>query len=131
MCPDNIYQWDAVNLSSPTNPTGLKWRTWCNAGMQGVLEVNGHFFYGSHGGDQGSGGRCLQTPGGAQVDISRYAIFDQVNGNLLPDRVQFDSPMGVWSFAAVPGGLLVGGDFTWVNSTTNVHQGLMLFRGTP
>ena len=131
VCPDNIYQWDAVNLSSPTNPTGLKWRTWCNAGMQGVLEVNGHFFYGSHGGDQGSGGRCLQTPGGAQVDISRYAIFDQVNGNLLPDRVQFDSPMGVWSFAAVPGGLLVGGDFTWVNSTTNVHQGLMLFRGTP
>ena len=35
VCPDNIYQWDAVNLSSPTNPTGLLWRSWCNAGMQG------------------------------------------------------------------------------------------------
>ena len=39
--------------------------------------------------------------------------------------------MGVWSFAAVPGGLLVGGDFTFVNLTTNVHQGLMFFPGTP
>ncbi len=77
--------------------------------MQGALEVNGHFYYGTHGGDQGSGGRCLQNPGGAQVDIARYAIFDQVNGNLLPDRVQFDTAMGVWSFAAIPGGLLVGG----------------------
>ena len=131
VCPDNIYQWDAVHLSTPANPTGLNWRTSCNAGMQGTLEVNGHFFYGSHGGDKGSGGRCAQTPGGAQVDIARYAVFDQVNGNLLPDRVQFDSPMGVWSFAAVPGGLLVGGDFTFVNATTNVHQGLALLPGTP
>ena len=65
------------------------------------------------------------------MDIARYAVFDQVNGNLLPDRVQFDSPMGVWSFAAVPGGLLVGGDFTFVNVTTNVHQGLALLPGTP
>ena len=131
VCPDNIYQWDAVNLSSPTNPTGIIWRTWCNAGMQGTLEVNGHFYYGSHGGNEGSGGRCLLNPGGAQVDIARYAIFDQVNGYLLPDRVQFDTAMGVWSFAAVPGGLLVGGDFTFVNVTTNVHQGLMFFPGTP
>jgi hypothetical protein len=84
VCPDNIYQWDAVHLSTPANPTGLNWRTWCNAGMQGTLEVNGHFFYGSHGGDKGSGGRCAQSPGGAQVDIARYAVFDQVNGNLLP-----------------------------------------------
>ena len=131
VCPDNIYQWDAVNLSSPANPTGLIWRTWCNGGMQGTLEVNGHFFYGTHGGDKGSGGRCTQSPGGAQVDIARYAVFDQVNGNLMPDRVQLDSAMGVWAFAAVPGGLLVGGDFTFVNATTNVHQGLVLFSGTP
>jgi hypothetical protein len=131
-CPDNIYQWDAVRLGTPTNPTGLIWRTWCNAGMQGALEVNGHFFYGSHGGDKGVGGRCYQTPGGAQVDISRYAVFDQVNGNLLPDRVLLDSPMGVWSFGVVPGvGLLFGGDFTYVNDTINVHQGLALLRGTP
>jgi hypothetical protein len=131
VCPDNIYQWDAVRLSSPANPTGLNWRTWCNAGMQGTLEVNGHFFYGTHGGDQASGGRCAQTPGGSQIDIARYAVFDQVNGNLLPDRLQLDSAMGVWSFAAVPGGLLVGGDFTFVNTTANVHQGLAFFPGTP
>ena len=131
VCPDNIYQWDAAHLSTPANPTGLNWRTWCNAGMQGTLEVNGHFFYGSHGGDKGSGGRCAQSPGGGQVDIARYAVFDQVNGNLLPDRVQLDSAMGVWSFAAVPGGLLVGGDFTFVNTTTNVHQGLAFLPGTP
>jgi hypothetical protein len=130
VCPDNIYQWDAVNLSTPSNPTGLLWRSWCNAGMQGTLEVNGHFFYGSHGGDKGAGGRCNQTPMGPQVDIARYAVFDQVNGNLLPDRVAFDSPMGVWSFAAVPGGLLVGGDFTFVGGSQNVQQGLALLRGT-
>jgi hypothetical protein len=39
--------------------------------------------------------------------------------------------MGVWSFAAVPDGLLVGGDFTWVSSPSRVQQGLVLFTGTP
>ena len=56
VCPDDIYQWDAVNLSTSSNPTGLKWRTSCNAGMQGRIEVNGHFYYGTHGGDQGEEG---------------------------------------------------------------------------
>lgn len=33
ICPDNIYRWDAVALSTPQNPSGLMWQTWCNAGF--------------------------------------------------------------------------------------------------
>ncbi|MGL5861841.1 MAG: hypothetical protein ACRCY9_11370, partial [Phycicoccus sp.] len=67
VCPDYIYQYDAVNLATSARPTGLVWRTWCNAGMQGTLEVNGRFYYGSHGGNKGSGGACWATPAGTNV----------------------------------------------------------------
>jgi hypothetical protein len=131
VCPDDIYQWDAVNLSSATNPTGLKWRTSCNAGMQGRLEVNGHFYYGTHGGDQGEGGRCLSAPGGSWVSQQRYFIFSATNGSLYPDRPEFNTPMGLWSFGATPGGLIVGGDFTYAGTARVVQQGLAFFPGTP
>lgn len=130
LCPDYVYQWDAVKLSSPSNPTGLTWKTLCNAGMQGALEVNGHFYYGTHGGNQGSGGRCWASPsGGPNVSQQRYFVFDAASGALLPDNPSFDAPMGVWSFAALPGGLLVGGDFT--RAAGYLHQGLAYFPGTP
>jgi len=132
VCPDDIYQWDAVHLSSPTNPTGLNWRTWCNAGMQGALEVNGTFYYGTHGGTRGHGGFCLASPANpTRVSQQRYFEFNATTGALLPGNARFNSPMGVWSFAAIPAGLLVGGDFTWAGSPDQVHQGLVLFPGTP
>jgi beta-propeller uncharacterized protein DUF5122 len=132
VCPDRIYQWDAVNMTTAQNPTGLKWKGWCNGGMQGAMEVNGNFYYGSHGGDKGSGGRCWASPTNhTSVTQSRYAVFDSITGALRPDKPQFDSPMGVWSFATVPQGLLVGGDFAWAVSRNNVRQGLVLFAGTP
>ncbi|HEY7723629.1 MAG TPA: hypothetical protein VIB11_17475 [Pedococcus sp.] len=131
VCPDDVYQWDAVNLSTPANPTGLKWRTSCNGGMQGRLEVNGHFYYGTHGGDQGEGGRCLDAPGGSWVDQARYYVFNGVDGRLYPDAPDFNTPMGVWAFAATGGGLVVGGDFTFAGTARDVQQGLAFFPGTP
>lgn len=131
VCPDDIYQWDAVNLSTSTNPTGLRWRTSCNGGMQGRLEVNGHFYYGTHGGDQGQGGHCLDRPGGTWVEQQRYYVFNGVNGYLYPDAPDFNTPMGVWSFAATSGGLLVGGDFSFAGTARSVQQGLAFFPGTP
>ncbi len=132
VCPDRIYQWDAVNLVTAQNPTGLKWKGWCNGGMQGALEVNGNFYYGSHGGDKGSGGKCWASPTNhTNVVQSRYAVFDAISGALRPDSPQFSSPMGVWSFATIPQGLLVGGDFAWAVNSNNVRQGLVLFNGTP
>lgn len=131
ICPDDVYQWDAVNLSSASNPTGLRWRTSCNGGMQGRLEVNGHFYYGSHGGDQGAGGHCLDRPGGTWVEQQRYYVFNASNGYLYPDRPEFDTPMGVWSFAATDAGLLVGGDFTSAGTARNVAQGVAFFPGRP
>jgi hypothetical protein len=132
VCPDRIYQWDAVNLTTQQNPTGLLWKSWCNGGMQGALEVNGHFYYGSHGGDRGNKGYCWVSPANhTSVPQSRYAVFDAATGALQPDSPQFDSPMGVWSFAAIPQGLLVGGDFSWAVNHQNVRQGLALFPGTP
>ena len=132
VCPDRIYQWDAVNMTSQQNPTGLIWKTWCNGGMQGALEVNGNFYYGSHGGDKGSGGYCWQSPTNrTSVVQSRYAVFDSATGTLRTDSPQFGSPMGVWSFAAIPQGLLVGGDFAWAAERSTVRQGLALFPGTP
>jgi len=132
MCPDYIYQWDAANLSTTSNPTGLLWKTWCNAGMQGALEANGTFFFGSHGGTKGQGGFCWTSPtDNTKVLQQRYFEFDAANGALLPGHVAFNSPMGVWSFATTPAGLLVGGDFTWVGSPDQVRQGLALFPGTP
>ena len=131
-CPDYIYQWDAVNLSTASNPTGLLWKTWCNAGMQGTLEVNGTFFFGSHGGTKGQGGFCWTSPSdNTKVLQQRYFEFNATSGALLPGHADFNSPMGVWSFASIPGGLLVGGDFTWVGSPDQVRQGLVLFPGTP
>lgn len=130
-CPDWVYQWDAVNLST-TKTNGLNWDTLCNAGMQGTLEINGHFYYGTHGGDRNRGGYCWATPnGGPAVSQQRYFVFDSASGNLLPDHPEFDSPMGVWAIAAVPQGLLVGGDFTFAGARHTVHQGLVLFPGTP
>jgi hypothetical protein len=132
VCPDMIYQWDAVNLSTPTNPTGLKWMTRCNGGMQGRLEVNGHFYYGSHGGDEGNGGFCTATPGGPAVDQQRFYVFNSTTGALQDYAPQFDTPMGIWAFAHAPGiGLLVGGDFTFAGNRDTVQQGFALFRGTP
>ena len=131
ICPDYVYQWDAVNLSSATNPTGLNWRNLCNGGMQGRLEVNGHFYYGTHGGDKGSGGRCQAYPGGPNVSQQRYFVFDAATGTLQPDAPQFDTAMGVWAFAATDAGLLVGGDFTFAGNRNNVQQGLAFFPGTP
>ncbi len=131
-CPDWVYQWDAVNLSSASNPTGLNWKNRCNGGMQGTLEINGHFYYGTHGGDRGNGGYCWASPtNSTQVSQQRYYIFDAASGALLPDHPEFNSPMGVWAFAAVPQGLLVGGDFTYAGAADRTHQGLALFPGTP
>jgi hypothetical protein len=128
VCPDRIYQWNAVNVASPT----LNWKSWCNGGMQGALEVNGNFYYGSHGGNKGSGGLCWASPSNhTSVVQSRYAVFDATSGALRPDSPQFDSPMGVWSFAVIPQGLLVGGDFSWAVDHKTVRQGLALFPGTP
>jgi hypothetical protein len=58
-------------------------------------------------------------------------VFDATSGALRPDSPQFDSPMGVWSFAVIPQGLLVGGDFSWAVDHKTVRQGLALFPGTP
>ncbi len=132
VCPDYIYQWDTVNLGTPTNPTGLIWRTKCNGGMQGRLEVNGHFYYGTHGGNKGSGGACSAYPGGPNVTTQqRFWVFSSSDGYLLPYAPEFDSPMGVWSFASSPQGLLVGGDFSFAGARDVVQQGFALFRGTP
>ena len=131
LCPDYLYQWNTVTMSTSSNPTGLNWKTLCNAGMQGALERNGHFFYGTHGGDAGQGGHCWATPsGGTNVVQQRYFVFSAASGAVQPDRTQFDSAMGVWSLAAVPQGLLVGGDFTYAGSIDHTHQGLVLFPGT-
>ncbi len=130
-CPDWVYQWDAVNLSA-TKVNGLNWKTRCNGGMQGTLEINGRFYYGTHGGDRGNGGYCWASPtNSTQVSQQRYYIFDAASGALLPDHPEFNSPMGVWAFAAVPQGLLVGGDFTYAGASDRTHQGLALFPGTP
>jgi hypothetical protein len=119
-------------MTTQANPTGLIWKSWCNGGMQGALEVNGNFYYGSHGGDEGRGGFCWASPTNkTSVVQSRYAVFDATSGTLLPDSPQFSSPMGVWSFAVIPQGLLVGGDFAWAVSRRTVRQGLALFNGTP
>ncbi len=132
VCPDYIYQWDTVNLGTPTNPTGLIWRSKCNGGMQGRIEINGHFYYGTHGGNKGSGGACSAYPGGPDVTTQqRFWVFNSSDGYLLPYAPEFDSPMGVWSFADSPQGLLVGGDFTFAGSREVVQQGFALFRGTP
>ncbi len=132
VCPDYIYQWDTVNLGTPSNPTGLIWRTKCNGGMQGRLEVNGHFYFGTHGGNKGGGGACSAYPGGPDVTTQqRFWVFNSSDGYLLPYAPEFDSPMGVWSYAASPQGLLVGGDFTFAGARGVVQQGFALFRGTP
>ncbi|MGL5850602.1 MAG: hypothetical protein ACRCZD_07425, partial [Phycicoccus sp.] len=131
VCPDYIYQYDAVNLATPTRPTGLVWRTFCNAGMQDMLEVNGRVYYGSHGGNKGSGGVCWATPAGTNVERQRFVVFDATTGNLLDYAPEFDQPMGVWSFAVSPYGLLVGGDFTFAGEKTAIAQGFALIRGTP
>lgn len=128
VCPDSIYEWDAVNLSTTTRPTGLLWRSWCNAGMQGALEVDGRFYYGSHGGDLGRGGYCWTSPANhTTVARQRLAVFSAATGALAPDAVAMNSPMGVWSITRVPAGLLVGGDFTFVGNSRQVRQGLALF----
>lgn len=131
VCPDWIYQWDAVNLSQ-TKANGLNWDTACNGGMQGALEVNGTFYYGTHGGTKGSGGYCWQSPSNTtEIAQQRFFAFRAGDGALTDYAPQFDSPMGVWSFAATPQGLLVGGDFTVAGDRNTVAQGLTLFRGTP
>ena len=117
VCPDYIYQWDAYNLSTTTRPTGLLWRTWCNGGMQGALELGGRFYYGTH------GSSCAVAPGSATKLVRpRFAAFTSTTGGLLDGTPTFDSAMGVWSVSGVSGGLVVGGDFTTVNGV--LHQGL-------
>lgn len=130
-CPDYVYQWDAVNLSTQ-RANGLTWITKCNGGMQGRLEVNGHFYYGSHGGDRDQGGYCWDSPTAKHpVPQQRNFVFSSSTGALLDWAPEFDTPMGVWAYAAVPQGLLVGGDFTIAGDRTTQQQGLALFRGTP
>jgi hypothetical protein len=130
ICPDRLYVWDAINMTTPQNPTGLIWKSGCNGGMQGILVVNGSIYYGTHG-TKGSGTACWASPTNhTNVARSRYAVFDLNTGVLLPDNPQFGSAMGVWSIAATPGGLLVGGDFDWVGSGKTVRQGLAFFPGT-
>ncbi len=131
ICPDKIYQWDAVNLSAHRT-NGLFWVTQCNAGMQGRLEVNGHFYYGTHGGDLGKGGWCYQFPGGEKKDQQRFFAFRSSDAVLDYYAPEFTSAMGIWSFAVIPGkGLLVGGDFLAAGDTQTVARGLALLPGTP
>lgn len=131
LCPDSIYQWDAVNLAT-TKPAGLNWMTLCNGGMQGRLEAGGHFYYGTHGGDVGQGGWCYTAPNDPTHLVQQRAFaFSATDGAALDWAPTFDSPMGVWAYAAVPQGLLVGGDFTLAGDRSQVQQGLALFRGTP
>ncbi len=121
VCPDYIYQWDAVNLSSSTNPTGLLWRTWCNGGMQGALELQGRFYYGTH------GNTCAAAPGSSiRLNRPRFAVFGAGNGVLQDDSPTFNSAMGIWAIGQTPSGLLLGGDFTLVNGT--LRQGLAFIR---
>lgn len=132
VCPDHVYQWDAVNLSSPSNPTGELWETACNGGAQGLLEVNGHFYYGSHGGDRGRGGWCLSSPTGVRVDQQRFFVFSADDATLYSFAPEFDTAMGIWAFAELPGrGLLVGGDFTFAGTRDTVARGVAFFPGTP
>ncbi|RKT78452.1 beta-propeller uncharacterized protein DUF5122 [Terracoccus luteus] len=131
-CPDNIYKWDAVSLGTSSNPTGLQWLTWCNAGFQAGLEVNGRFYYAAHGGDRDKGGFCWQSPTQrTNVDRQRLVEFDAGTGALTTNTYTFNSPMGVWALEAVPSGLLVGGDFSLVGGSSEVRQGLALLPGTP
>lgn len=119
VCPDNIYQWDAYNLGTPTRPTGLLWRTWCNGGMQGAFEVAGRFYYGTH------GSSCAVSPGSVtKLDRPRFAAFSSTTGALVSGSPTFDSPMGVWSVSTLATGLVVGGDFTTVNGV--LHQGVAI-----
>ena len=74
---------------------------------------------------------CSAYPGGPNVERSRFIVFDATSGVLLDYAPTFDQPMGVWSFAASPYGLLVGGDFTIAGDRSTVAQGFALFRGTP
>ncbi|MDQ2755633.1 MAG: hypothetical protein M3Y71_03575 [Actinomycetota bacterium] len=138
LCPDNVYQWDAVNLAAspatgvPGKYGGLNWMTSCNSGMQGRLEVNGHFYYGTHGGDVGFGGWCNTSKSDStRIAQQRAFVFSAVDASVLDWAPTFDAPMGVWAYAAVPQGLLVGGDFTIGGDRSVVQQGLALFRGTP
>ncbi|MEO3936542.1 hypothetical protein V3N99_07250 [Dermatophilaceae bacterium Soc4.6] len=131
LCPDDVYQWDAYNLAA-VKADGLNWRTSCNSGMQGRLEINGHFYYGTHGGDRGLGGWCWTSPSDqTKLTQQRIFAFAAADASVLGWAPEFDSPMGVWAYAAVPGGLLVGGDFTIGGDRSVVQQGLALFRGTP
>ncbi|GAA1899232.1 hypothetical protein [Lapillicoccus jejuensis] len=131
LCPDYIYQWDAVSLAQ-SKPFGLNFVTFCNAGMQGAVEVGGRFYMGSHGGDRGRGGSCWVSPSNTSlVTQSRAMAFDAGTGALQAWSPLFDSPMGVWSYAVVPQGLLVGGDFSVAGDRNTLQQGLALFRGTP
>ena len=123
VCPDYIYQWDAVNLSSSTNPTGLIWRTWCNGGMQGALETGGRFYYGTH------GNTCAAAPSSSiRLVRSRFAVFGAANGVLQDDNPTFNSAMGIWAISQTPSGLLLGGDFTLVNGV--LRQGLAFIPST-
>lgn len=104
ICPDRLYVWDAVNMTTPQNPTGLIWKSACNGGMQGILVTSGNIYYGTHG-TRGSGTACWASPANhTNVARSRYAVFDLATGVLLPDNPQFGSAMGVWSIAATPRG---------------------------
>lgn len=131
-CPDNIYKWDAVNLGTSSNPTGLQWLTWCNAGFQAGLEINGRFYYGSHGGDRNAGGYCWQSPS-QRTNVARQRLieFDAASGALTSNTYTFNSAMGVWAIAALPQGLLVAGDFSQAGGSTAPRQGVALLPGTP
>jgi hypothetical protein len=131
VCRDTLLQWNATTLATPSNPTGMNWITQCDGGLQGGIEANGNFYFGGHG-NRGSKTGCLTSPG-SSTWATRYhlAVFASQNGTLEPTVLKFGSAMGIWSYAVIPQGLLVGGDFAWAGNASTVRQGIALFTGTP
>lgn len=120
-CPDYLYQWNASTLSTPSNPTGLNWWTWCDGGMQGGVEANGRFYDAMH------GKVCWASPTDHTRQIrTRYAVFDSATGALESDAATIGSPMGVFAVLPLRQGLLMGGDFADIQSRQSVAQGLAL-----
>lgn len=94
--------------------------------------MGGRFDYGSHGSNRGKGGYCWKSPTQPQqIARQRLVEFDAGTGALAPSQFTLNSPMGVWALAALPQGLLVGGDFSQVGGTDAPRQGLALLPHVP
>ena len=91
--------------------------------MQGALELDGRFYYGTH------GNSCAAAPSsGLRLTRPRFAVFGATNGVLQSDSPTFNSAMGIWAISQTPSGLLLGGDFTLVNGV--LRQGLAFIPST-